>query len=612
MTPALPQRRVRIRLFGTIEVESPRGRLGARDFGGPKPKQLLEILLLARGHPVSKDRLADLIWGERLPRKAPAALENYVSVLRKRLSPDRRRGRELIVTEHEAYRFAIAQAEIDLDRFDELLEQAERRDGPAARDALEEAIGLARGDLLEDEPYAEWAEEARRRYRERLVQALVRAAKTALVDDDYSTALDRAERALATEPDAEAACVAAMLALHALSRTHEAILLFERFARALADDVGAEPAGETRALRDAIRRREDPRTLLVAHVGHASTRRPPTPLVGRAEQLSALVCQLRDALAGSGALVLVEGEAGVGKSRLLDEALRRLPPVRIGRGRCSPLEHDLPYMPLAMALREALADIELGDEPRHALAPILPELRLSKPPRRVARLTTLESLAQLLQEHAPLVLMLDDLHWADESSVVALDYLQRRLAGASVAVVGAFRPEELSSTHPLLLLAPTARIALASLGPEALEQLGVPGLYELTLGHPPLVALALADARARVPPPALVALVEARCRSEGPRGYRALATASVLEQPFEPQVLAVLLGEDPAELTELLERLCDRRLLRVEGDAFGYPSQPLRDALFATLSPARRRLLAQRARLASEQRVPGTQLVSLP
>src|SRR5579864_6754799 len=90
-----------IRLFGAFEIEDGTRTLGAGDFGGARPKQVLEILLAARGHRVTTDRLAELIWGARQPQDPAGSLQTFVSVLRRRLAPDRDRARELVITEAE-------------------------------------------------------------------------------------------------------------------------------------------------------------------------------------------------------------------------------------------------------------------------------------------------------------------------------------------------------------------------------------------------------------------------------------------------------------------------------------------------------------------------------
>jgi DNA-binding SARP family transcriptional activator len=88
---------VPVRMFGPLELQLNGARLGPRDFGGVKPKQLLEALLLDRGRLVPKDRIAEMLWGERLPQRVAATIETYVSVLRRTL------GRRLVITDRGGY-----------------------------------------------------------------------------------------------------------------------------------------------------------------------------------------------------------------------------------------------------------------------------------------------------------------------------------------------------------------------------------------------------------------------------------------------------------------------------------------------------------------------------
>src|ERR1700722_15905784 len=105
--PAGESATVAVRLFGPIEVAAGGRRLGPRDLGGPKAKQVLELLLLAGGHRATKDRLAAQLWGDALPKRAFAALENPVSVLRRHLNGVGR-GRELVVTDPGGHRLGAA------------------------------------------------------------------------------------------------------------------------------------------------------------------------------------------------------------------------------------------------------------------------------------------------------------------------------------------------------------------------------------------------------------------------------------------------------------------------------------------------------------------------
>src|ERR1044072_7472270 len=106
MAPSLE--RPVIRLFGPLTIEDGGRTLGPHDLGGVRPKQVLQILLAARGHRVPVDRLAELIWGGRRPRHVSGSLQLFVSVLRRRLASDRRQGHAPGVTEPAAYRFAPA------------------------------------------------------------------------------------------------------------------------------------------------------------------------------------------------------------------------------------------------------------------------------------------------------------------------------------------------------------------------------------------------------------------------------------------------------------------------------------------------------------------------
>ena len=150
----------------------------------------------------------------------------------------------------------------------------------------------------------------------------------------------------------------------------------------------------------------------------------------------------------------------------------------------------------------------------------------------------------------------------------------------------AARPATDASEKP----SPDTLVRLEPLTAAELEPLAIPGLHDSTGGNPRFVVDALACGRAADPSEALLA----QCRAEGEAGYRVLVAASVLEQPFEPATLAELLGADPAKLTEELERLCERRILRVDGLRFRFRYDVVRRVLLESVSPARRRLMLRR------------------
>ena len=593
-------------LFGPLAVADGERTLGPRDFPGVKPKQVLEILLLSRGHPVPKDRLAECLWPETMPRDIAATLEVYVSKLRRCLAPDGRQGHELVVTEPEAYRFAMEKATVDIDRFDALVQRAARAGGATARRHLDDALALVRGDLLEDEPYAEWVQAAREQYRGRVLQARLDAARAALADGDFREALVHAEAAIALDEYSESAYRAAILGSYALFGQSDALRVFERCRRILSENLDAEPTADTIDLSEAVRRREPPESLLPGPLpeflsGAPTTSTSQVPMIDRVAELGRIEELLgRSFRTGACAFVVLEGEAGVGKSRLIDEVLARFPDVRVGRARCAELERRLPFAALATALRDAFRDISIHPRSFPGLGKILPELRYGRGGRQLSQAGALESLVELLRTHGPLVLVLDDLHWADTSTIMALGYLQRRCEDVPLAILTGLRPEELAPSHATRRLEPTDRIKLEPLGAADLQAVGMAHLYERTGGHPLFLSVALTQGVGEEISPELTELIVHRCRAEGGPAYRLLTSASVLEQPFEPRVLALMLGVDLAQAAEELERLCEHKLLVEDGFRFRFRIELVRDALAKSLSPVRRELLRQRSAAARE------------
>ena len=584
-----------IRLFGPLAVEDGARSLGPRDLGGARPKQVLEILLAARGHRVPTDRLSDLLWGDRPPQNAAGSVQTFVSVLRRRLVRDRERARELVVTEPEAYRCATDLLDLDLDRFDELLERSARQPTRAARRSLERALALVQGEVLEDEPYAAWAQDLRSTYQGRVLGARLEAAEAALADLDYSDALAHTQAGVALDRFSERAHRTQMLALYALGRQHEALETYRRFRQRLDDELGLEPTPETRALEAAVLRHEDLRSLLPRSIAPEPVRAgtpPPVHLLGRSAELATLDQAVREALDGSLASIVLDGETGLGKTRLLEEVATGLAGVRVGRAACSQLEQHLPYVPLAAAVRDAVGAEALVASGRSPLGRILPELA-NHEGQDYGEIDALEALVRLLREQAPFVLFIDDLQWADASTIAALSYLQRRSDGLAGALVGAICSEQAPLEHPVRRLKPDTLVRLAPLTATDLAPLGIPGLHEATGGNPRFVAEVVAGGHEPTLTTALTETLLAQCRAEGARTYRTLVAASFLEPPFDPATLASLLGVGVAELVEELERLCERRILRVDGPSFRFRYALVRDVLRATLSPARERLLRE-------------------
>jgi DNA-binding SARP family transcriptional activator/pimeloyl-ACP methyl ester carboxylesterase len=256
---------VAIRMLGLLELRIGAARLGPRDLGGVKPKQLLELLLLERGRVVAKDRIAELLWGDEPPQRAAATIETYVSVLRRRLD-----GRRLILTEPGGYRLAAGELAVDVERFDRLLRAAaEASSARERRPSLDAAVALGREELLADEPYADWVVATREHYRERQVQALVDLAECCLELGDERAAVDAAERAVAIDPTRERAYRAAMLAHRGAGDRDAALRAYERCRGSLSELLGIVPTAATAELHGAILRDDAPAERVRIPVAYA-------------------------------------------------------------------------------------------------------------------------------------------------------------------------------------------------------------------------------------------------------------------------------------------------------------------------------------------------------
>jgi SARP family transcriptional regulator, regulator of embCAB operon len=237
--PALPER-LTVRILGPLHVQRGATVLRSSQLGGPKPRQILEILLLRVGAPVSKERLVELLWEGNAPTEAMSTLESYVSVLRRHLQPGCGKAGPLKTT-NGGYLIDPALVDLDSERFDLLLRRAEGADAAAALPLLTQALEMAAAPLLGDELRPAWAEEERRRHAARVVSAQTMAAEAALELGRPAEAARLAELAVSSDPLSENAWTALLLARQEEGRPAEGLREYERCREILDRELGCAP-----------------------------------------------------------------------------------------------------------------------------------------------------------------------------------------------------------------------------------------------------------------------------------------------------------------------------------------------------------------------------------
>lgn len=231
-----------ISVLGPLTIRRGDVELTAGDLGGPKPRQVLEILLLNFGSAVSKTRIIDLLWNGNHPAVALPTLESYVSVLRRRLQPGAGRTGPLR-TVTGGYVIDRTMVDLDLERFTTLTEQAAVAAPHAALELLTEALELAASPLLGDELLPGWAEEERALHAERVGRARVLAAESALLVGEVGKAIAWSGAAAREDSLNERAWTTLVLGLEQNGENTEALRAFDRCRRIMDEELGCAPTG---------------------------------------------------------------------------------------------------------------------------------------------------------------------------------------------------------------------------------------------------------------------------------------------------------------------------------------------------------------------------------
>lgn len=610
-------------LFGSPRLE----RAGSSVHIDTRKGYALLAWLAVTRTPQSRDTLAALLYPENDDTSARAALRRTLSAVNTALE-----GVGLLI-ERESLAIDFDTLWVDVVAFEGCLKA-----GNAA-----EAVGLVHGDFLagftlRDSPeFDRWQSDQSERFRRRFGSALEKVIEAAEQRRAFEDAIVFARRWLDLDMLHEPVH-RKLMALYAQSGQHSAAIhQYRECVRVLDEELGIAPLDETTALYQAVL--ENKGGTPVVSTSTEEPRIPPIdarlPLVGREQEEVAL-----RALRGQrGNWIVIEGEPGIGKTRLAEwfTDIQRTSGQHVYATICYEGESGLAYAPFIDLLRKGFTDQRTFDAlPALYLAEIgklLPELIHGAKENSVsmntpgAPLRLFEAVHETLREgarDAPLVLYIDDLHWTDTASLDLLMYLLRRLDGMAVTLVTAWRAGEFGSDHPLRRLL-TDRVRAGRAATFALNRLHLSDivalvqyiapqigwlpaqvasvsekLYRETEGLPFLVAEYLAMRDPTLPDLPLMTisnLIQSRLARIDGASVQVLGAASVIEHTFDDDLLRSVSGRTDDEVLDALEVLTARGLLS-ELDSktatYGFSHEKIRMFVYSEIGSARKRLLHRR------------------
>jgi DNA-binding SARP family transcriptional activator len=449
-------------VLGPLEVRDDDGNLV--ELGGRQPRVMVAALLLGAGRAVPVESLIDAVWGDSPPSSAAGTLQSYVSRLRRRL------GADAIVFEPAGYRLVVDHDQVDFRRFEALADRGsnllERGELDQARTVLLEAEALWRGPALSDLAELEFATGTASRLDLRRLTTIEDRIEAELRLGRHTTVVDELGALVAANPLRERLQAQLALAQYRAGRQADALRSIADASRTLREELGIEPSPELRELEARILAHDPTLELrppasppppvnappVGAPPGTAPDAPPPAEpragpgsdrLVGRESELAELVSAF-DESTTSARFIVIEGEPGIGKTRLTDE-LRSITTARgamavWGRsdeGGAAPALW--PWLVPLRVLAERTEDVP--DEVAELLRGQTPMSAGQAQSTQFDRFEAVAGWLAAIARRVPLVLLLDDLQWADETSLELLTFLAGRL-DAGVTIVGTMRQLE--------------------------------------------------------------------------------------------------------------------------------------------------------------------------
>jgi DNA-binding SARP family transcriptional activator/predicted ATPase len=587
-----------------------------------KATALLAYLTLEPGRH-SRDSLAGLLWPDYPPDRARAALRRTLSTLRAALG-----GRWLVVT-RDAVSLDRDGLTVDVEEFRRLA----AADGP---EELEQAAALQRGVFLagfglrDSAPFDDWQSFQAGTLVRELGAVLDRLAGALAGRRELARAIEHARRRLALDPLNESAHRRLIELYGASGERAAALAQYRECVRTLHRELGVAPTEETTAAYHAVREGVARPAAAVEPPAAAKETRRPLPLVGREREWAALVDAYRK-VDPDGSLVALEGEAGIGKTRLAAElvAWARAGGAAAVSVRCVEEEAGLAYGCVIELVRSALRDGDTAAVSAAATAEasrLVPELGTPPTPSLDgpgAQARFLDGVARLLLEavagERSGLIVVDDAHWADASSLELLGFLARRLRGRSVLLVLTWRPEEMPAAHPARRIVAQAvhegrgvAISLDRLDRDGVAELAAAAgastelserLYEETGGLPFFAVEYLAADRdaesGEMLPPGVRGLLESRIVAASEVAAQVLTAAAVLGRPFDVDLVREVSGRSDEETVSALEELTRCGLLfETDRAMHAFRHEQARRVAFDLASAGRSRLLHRRTAVA--------------
>jgi DNA-binding SARP family transcriptional activator len=574
---------MRVRVLGQLSVIDGGTELPAADLPR-RARQVLAVLAARHDRIQSKDALADAVWGDDLPGNHVAALEHYVSVLRRRLQPAASAATYFIVTRSGGYLFDTGRAELDLAVLRRRVRDLDTlTPGTPERLAVHESIlELARELPFPEDPYAEWADAARTEVQIAAVNARLEIA-TAGLERDATRSMRLAQEAIELNPFLEPAYRAAMDAAVAMGRPDDALRFFERCRKVLSEELGVAPSQELLRLHREIRAERtvepEPPARVVpvrAAVPAGHEQRPAERFLGRISHLRVLVEP------DPPKVVHIVGPHGAGKTEFLAEISRHLiGRVGIGYAGMSTGVHRLAW------LRTALQQLDVAPE---VLAVVD-----AAPADMPLQLTDVELIGAALARPEPVFLAVDDAADLDRSSVAELAWLSRHCRHLHLVLTYCY-PSEIRD-KPLAGLGTAVVLRLEPLTERELEPLGDATVLARTGGIPALVSVVHRPYEIS----AGVGMQTARLRTRWmpEPAWDVLRYCAALG-PLAPAELAVLTGQPESAVLACVDQLVHAHLLiEVADGQVGHRSSLIRDAVADQMSDASSRHLRDRLQAAA-------------